>query len=89
MGEQLLALAQQLQDPRSCSGGPSGAGEYLVLAGEFGAAQAHWSRALALYDPQQHRRHACSMGMTLASSASLWRRALWLLGLSGPGPAAE
>ena len=56
LGEQLLSLAQSVQDPAPPPGGPSSAGEYLVLRWEsWPPAREHLEQGIALYDPQQHR----------------------------------
>ena len=56
-------------------------GMSLLLTGEVAAGRAHFDRALALYDPTEHRplatRFGQDVGVAILSFRSL---ALWLLG---------
>jgi predicted ATPase len=55
LGEQLLRLAQRVQDSALLLEAHHWLGETLFYLGEFAAAQEHLEQSLALYDPQQHR----------------------------------
>jgi predicted ATPase len=56
-------------------------GHVLLLTGEIAAAQAHYSQALALYDPEEHRRFAMRFGQDISVSILIFRSlAFWLLG---------
>jgi predicted ATPase len=58
LGQQLLTLAQRLQDPTLLLHAHATLGTTLGLMGEYIAAQAHLEHGMALYDPQRHRSHA-------------------------------
>ena len=55
LAEQLLRLAQSVQDRYLLSRGSHGTrdGPYICL-GELASARTHLEQAIALYDPQQH-----------------------------------
>jgi predicted ATPase len=57
LGEQLLAVAQSLQDPVYVSRAHMMHGEVLYWLGEFAQAREHCEAGIALYDPQQRRSH--------------------------------
>ena len=83
LGEQLLQLAQDAQDPALFLEAHYMLGETLYYRGEFSSAYAHIERGVALYDLQQHRSHAFLYGtdpgsFCFARSAYL----LWLFGYS-------
>ena len=81
LAEQLLALAekQAMVIPRMV--GHRLMGMSPLLTGEVAAGRAHFDRALALYDPTEHRplatRFGQDVGVAILSFRSL---ALWLLG---------
>ena len=81
LAEQLLALAekQAMVAPRMV--GHRLMGTSALLTGEVAAGRAHLDRALALYDPTEHRplatRFGQDVGVAILSFRSL---ALWLLG---------
>jgi predicted ATPase/class 3 adenylate cyclase len=53
----------------------------LLLTGDIAAGRAHLDRAIALYDPAEHRPLATRFGHDFRVSALAWRAfALWLLG---------
>jgi tetratricopeptide (TPR) repeat protein len=54
LAEQLMRLAQGVQDPYPRSVAHLGLGATLCWLGELPAARLHVEQALALYDPQQH-----------------------------------
>ena len=57
LGEQLLSLAQRVQDPALLLEAHHALGDTLFYLGEFARARAHLEQGMALYDPQQHRAH--------------------------------
>jgi predicted ATPase len=58
LGEQLLSLAQTIQDPGLTVEANLAQGHTLSLLGELPSGQKHLERAIALYNPQKHRTHA-------------------------------
>jgi predicted ATPase len=82
LGEQLLSLAQSVQDPALLLEAHVALGYTLHFLGEFIPAREHWEQGVALYDPQQHRALAvlyggADPGVYCLSGAAL---ALWSLG---------
>ena len=63
LGEQLLRLAQNVQDPALLLGAHYALGVPVFLMGEFASARVHFEQTLALYDPQQHHSHAYQYGL--------------------------
>jgi predicted ATPase len=55
LGEQLLSLAQRVQDPALLVRAHRMLGDTLFWLGELASARAHLEQGLALYNPQQHR----------------------------------
>jgi predicted ATPase len=83
LGERLLNLAQQQQDPELLLEARNSLGAASSHMGELSQAQAHLERGFALYDPQQHRSHALIYGQdpgTVCLSRMTWT--LWCLGYS-------
>jgi TOMM system kinase/cyclase fusion protein len=81
VGEQLLTLAQRVQEEELLLVAHSVLGDTLIWLGEFTVARAHLEQGIALYNPQQYRSHAFLYGYDsgvhcLAFGA--W--ALWYLG---------
>ena len=78
---QLLALAERQGATAPLMMGHRLMGTSLVWTGAIAKGRAHLDRALALYDPVQHRSLAMRFGQDMAVAA-LWNRswALWLLG---------
>jgi class 3 adenylate cyclase/predicted ATPase len=82
LGQQLLTLAQQVQDPALLLEAHHALWPTLFYLGELTAARGHLEQGMALYDPQQHRSHAflygghdpgsCCQGYTAST--------LWALG---------
>jgi predicted ATPase/class 3 adenylate cyclase len=82
LGEQLLSLAQRLQDPDLLLEAHHALWASLFFGGELAAARPHLEQGMRLYDPQRHRTHAvlysghdpgvCCRHLTALS--------LWLLG---------
>jgi class 3 adenylate cyclase/predicted ATPase len=58
LGEQLLSLAQRLQDPDLLLEAHHALWATLFSSGECTAAQPHLEQGLRLYEPQRHRAHA-------------------------------
>jgi class 3 adenylate cyclase/predicted ATPase len=81
LGEQLLHLAQSLQDPAALLEGHLALAFFLQNRGELTEARAHLEQGIALYDSQQHRslafRHGRDPGVTSRYGAA---SVLWLLG---------
>jgi predicted ATPase len=82
VGEQLLSLAQHVDDPLLHVQAHYGQGAMLFDLAELPAAVAHLERALALYHPQQHSAHVSLYGGYDPGVACLhWSAmALWMLG---------
>ena len=62
LGEQLLTLAQQAQDPVMLLASRRALGNTLFFIGAVAAAHTHFVQGIALYDPQQHRASAFRYG---------------------------
>jgi predicted ATPase len=81
LGEQLLTLAQSVQDPVPLLEAHGELGSTSFWLGEVTSARAHVEQSIALYDPQQHRSLAFLYGqdpkVTSLSNAAL---VLWFLG---------
>ena len=54
LGEQLLSLAQSVQDPALLIEAHHPLWALSLLLGEFAAARDHFEQGIALYDPRQH-----------------------------------
>ena len=81
LGEQLLSLAQHIQDSAFLVVAHRALGNTLYHLGELTGARAHLEQGMALYDPQQHRSLAFLYGQDLAVICRAWDAlALWLLG---------
>jgi class 3 adenylate cyclase/predicted ATPase len=81
IGEQLLHLAESLQDPAALLEGHLALAFFLQNRGELTEARAHLEQAIVLYDSQQHRslafRHGRDPGVTSRYGAA---SVLWILG---------
>jgi predicted ATPase/DNA-binding winged helix-turn-helix (wHTH) protein len=81
LGEQLLDLAQSLQDSALLLEAHMAQGAGLLNVGELNAARSHLEQGIALYNPEQHCSHAFlygqDPGVACLSDCSI---ALWLLG---------
>jgi predicted ATPase len=87
LGEQLLSLAQQVQDPAMLVAARCALGATLLHLGAVAAALTHYAQGMTLYDSQQHRAAAFLYGgdadvVWYHSHAAL---ALWLLGYPDQG----
>jgi TOMM system kinase/cyclase fusion protein len=81
LGEQLLILAQRVQEEDLLLVAHSVLGDTLIWLGEFAGARAHLEQGIALYNPQQYRSHAFLYGYDSGVhclSFGAW--ALWYLG---------
>ncbi len=81
LGEQLLHLAQRLQDLDLLLEAHYVLGIASNMLGEFASARAHLKQSIALYDPRKHRFHAFVYGQDPGVCArSEVVRTLWYLG---------
>jgi class 3 adenylate cyclase/predicted ATPase len=76
LGEQLLSLAQRLDDAVSLIGAHGACGVTDYFLGALPTARRHLEQSIALYDAQQHRTAVPSVTGALANVAEV----LWLLG---------
>jgi class 3 adenylate cyclase/predicted ATPase len=86
LGEQLLALAQQVQDSAMLVAAHRALGTTLFWMGAVAAAQTHFAQGIALYDPKQHRASAFLYGEdtgVICRSYAAWM--LWHLGYPDQG----
>jgi len=86
LGEQLLTLAQQVQDPVMLVAGYRALGLPLFFLGATVAAHTYLTQGMALYDPQQHHASAFLYGEdtgVICHSLSAWT--LWYLGYPDQG----
>src|SRR5215813_14057092 len=81
LAEQLLTLAQTLQDPMLLIEAHRALGNTLFWLGEFASARTHLEQGMALYDPQQHRSLAFLYGTDPGVVCLSY--AAWALGLLG------
>jgi predicted ATPase len=82
LGEELLSLAERIQDPDLLLEAHHAVWAILLYAGEPAAARPHLDQGLRLYDPQRHRLHAARYtghdpGVCCRVVAA---QSLWLLG---------
>jgi predicted ATPase len=81
LGEQLLALAQQVRDAVLLVAAHRALGTTLWSLGAVASASMHFAQGIALYDPQQHRASALLYGEDAGVICHiLAARALWYLG---------
>ncbi len=86
LSEQLLALAQQAQDPTMLVAAHRAVGSTLFCLGMPASAYGHLTQGIELYDPQQHRAAAFRYGEdsgVICHSFAAW--ALWYLGYPDQG----
>jgi predicted ATPase len=86
LGEQLLTLAQQVQDSAMLLAAHRALGATLFLLGAVASAYTNFAQGIALYDPQQHRASVFLHGQdsgVLCRSQAAW--ALWSLGYPAQG----
>jgi predicted ATPase len=82
LAEQLLSLAQRVQDPALLLEAHHMLGSALFALGEWASARVHLKQGIALYDPEQHRFHAFLYGGHDPGVCCLFNEALllWLFG---------
>ncbi|MBI3798113.1 MAG: AAA family ATPase [Deltaproteobacteria bacterium] len=80
LGEQLLRLAQSVQDPAFLLPAHFMLGSTLLWLGEVTSARAHCEQGIALYDPLQHRSQALLAGNAGVNCLCFAALALWHLG---------
>jgi TOMM system kinase/cyclase fusion protein len=81
LGDQLLQLAQQVEDPPLLVEAHRNLGATLFGLGEFIRAQTHLEKSQALYDSQRHRFHVSLFGQDPGvASLSYGSWILWLRG---------
>jgi predicted ATPase len=81
LGEQLLSLAQSMQDSALLLEAQLALGNTLFLLGEPAPARPHLEQGIALYDPQHHRSHAVLYGAEPGMLCLFFAaRVLWILG---------
>ncbi len=79
LGEQLLRLAQSVQDPALLLEARYGLGATSFYLGEFASAREHSKQGMVFYDPQKRRSHPALQDPGVAClSYTAW--ALWHLG---------
>ena len=87
LGQQLLALAERLDEPALLLEGHHALWPVLVWQGNAGAARRHLDRGMALYDKDQHRSHAFLYGGhdpgVCCRKVASW--ASWILGYPARG----
>jgi len=82
LGEQMLRLAQRVQDPAFLVGAHYAQGGSLFYLGEVAPAREHYEQVITLSDPQQHRSYALLYGIDLGvvSRGMVAAWVLWVLG---------
>jgi predicted ATPase len=86
LSEQLLVLAQQVQDPGMLSSAHRASGSTLSYMGEPASALTHLTQGIALYDPQQHRASVFLYGEDAGVVCRIHAaRVLWCLGYLDQG----
>jgi predicted ATPase len=79
--EELLALAQHLQEPLYFLGARFALGSNLLYRGEVPLSRLQWEQSLALYDPAQHHAYIGLYGWDLGVfSRAHAPHTLWVLG---------
>ena len=81
LGEQLLTLAQDAQDPGSLLNAHRSLGSSMFHLGELAPARIQFEQGIALYDAQRHRSHVSLYGIdpgVFGLSYAAW--VLWSLG---------
>jgi class 3 adenylate cyclase/predicted ATPase len=81
LSAQFLALAEKQGATVPLMIGHRAMGASLLCTGDIAQSRAHLDRAIALYDPAEHRPLSTRFGQDAQMSALCWRSlALWLLG---------
>jgi class 3 adenylate cyclase/predicted ATPase len=86
LGEQILTLAQQAQDPAMLLAAHRAMGVTWFFLGTEAAAHTHFTQGIALYDPQQHRSSTFLYGDDAGVICRTFdARVLWHLGYPAQG----
>src|SRR5215471_15225796 len=86
LGEQLLTLAQHVQDAAMLLGAHCALGTTFFFAGGVAKAHTHYMQGIALYDPQQHRTATFLYGQDTGVSCHTYTAwTLWSLGYPDQG----
>src|SRR5262249_38788993 len=86
LGEQLLVLAQQAQDPTMLVSAHAALGRTLFSQGTVASAHTHFAQSITLYDPQQHRASAFRYGEDAGVICHIYAAwALWYFGYPEQG----
>jgi predicted ATPase len=86
LGEQLLTLAQQAQDPAMLVVAHKTWGVTLYYLGAVASAHTHFAQAMALYDPLQHSASVFLYGEDTGVTCRCYAaRVLWCLGYPDQG----
>jgi class 3 adenylate cyclase/predicted ATPase len=81
LAAQFLAIAERQAVTVSLMQGHRLIGISLICTGDIAEGQAHLDRAIALYDPAEHRPLATRFGFDSGVSILIWRSlSLWILG---------
>jgi class 3 adenylate cyclase/predicted ATPase len=81
LSEQLLRLAQSVQEPALLVSARHALGQALFFQGELVSAREHLARGIAVYDPQQHHSLALLYGTDPGAHCLLFiAQVLWHLG---------
>ena len=80
-GEQLMSLAQHVQDPERLLAANFVLGHLAMYRGEFASARAYFEQNIALYDSQQHQHLAFLYGQDMGVTSLFFSaHTLWLQG---------
>ena len=86
LGEQLLTLAEQVQDAAMLVAAHRALGQMLFYAGAVADAHTHFAQGIALYDAQPHHASAFLYGEDAGVACrSFAARTLWFLGYPDQG----
>ena len=81
LGEELLALAEREREPAFFIEAQHALGQSFFMHGEFSLSRKHCEQGIAIYDPQQHKKHATLYGSDPKVSCLFWLSvSLWYLG---------
>jgi class 3 adenylate cyclase/predicted ATPase len=86
LGEQLLTLAQQVQDPSMLVAAHRAGGMTLFWMGAVASAQTHFAQGIALYDPTHNRASTFLYGEDAGVICHIYAAwTLWMLGYPEQG----
>ncbi|MBV9198572.1 MAG: AAA family ATPase [Alphaproteobacteria bacterium] len=81
LGEEMLGVAERLEDPEPLTYARFLFGNTLFWFGELAAARSHLERAISLYNPERGREAAFRLGFNCGSNSyNFLGRVLWHLG---------